>query len=186
VLFANSAAGRLIKPQLNFYQAIDLPVYSTSAIYAGHTDKIHDADLNGIHFADMPWILSQQGIFASTRQDLLNSDNKAGTRNSRLYALGVDAYRILPHLSYLRSRPDSIFNGVSATMRMDKYRRLQRYPLWAVFTEGEAVVDLADNTISVAPPSEASNQPGAMAHEIKTGNTGNNNPNWSPGGTDRQ
>ncbi len=193
VLFAHAAAGRLIKPQLNFFQAIDMPVYSTSAIYAGYPDKIHDIDLNGIRFADMPWMLSRQGVVAATRQDLQDSNKKSPNRDNRLYALGIDAYRILPHLSYLRLQPDRVFNGISATMRMDKNRRLQRYPLWAVFIDGQAVVDPADITLGVytganrngVTPPDLNNQPGAMIREIKIGNTGNNNSNWSPGGTDR-
>ncbi|HED12325.1 MAG TPA: hypothetical protein ENI62_01470 [Gammaproteobacteria bacterium] len=188
VLFADAASGRLIKPQLNFYQAIDLPVYSTSDIYSGQPDKIRDTDLNGIHFTDMPWVLNQQGISAATRSQLLQSNPLSADRRSRLYALGIDAYRILSHLGYLRDRPDSVYVGVSATMRMDATRRLQRYPLWAVFVNGLAVVDPAKNILGISTATSADNgqpQPGASIHEIDIGKNNDYNPNRPAGGTDR-
>jgi len=146
VLFANAASGRLIKPQINFYQAINLPVYSSSAIYTGQPDKIRDADLNGIHFPDMPWILDQQGATTITRSTLAGQ-GQAVDRSSRLYALGIDAYQILSHLGYLRDHPNSVYTGVSASMRMDANRRLQRYPLWAIFRNGLAIADPDDNNL---------------------------------------
>jgi len=190
VLFADAAAGRLIKPQLNFYQAIDLPVYSTSDIYEGKPDKIHDADLNGIHFADMPWIISQQGMLAVTRTQFLQSTQATGDRASRLYALGIDAFRILPHLGYLRNRPDSVYNGVSASMRMDATRRLQRYPLWAVFRNGLAIVDPTDNSLgaistAITTSADSPLQSGAPVHEINIGIIEHNNTDRSSGGADR-
>ena len=50
-LAANANAGRLLKSQLKFHYAGDLPVYSTSFIYS--MDGRSDADLNGVMFADI-------------------------------------------------------------------------------------------------------------------------------------
>ncbi|MFQ5982860.1 MAG: penicillin-binding protein activator, partial [Woeseiaceae bacterium] len=57
-LAANAAVGRLIKSQLKFHYSGDLPVYSTSFIYS--MDGRSNADLNGLMFADTPWIISPQ------------------------------------------------------------------------------------------------------------------------------
>jgi len=56
-LAADSKAGRLIKSQLKFHYAGELPVYSTSFIYS--MDGQSNSDLNGVMFADTPWIPSE-------------------------------------------------------------------------------------------------------------------------------
>ncbi len=57
-LAADAPVGRLLKSQLKFHYSGDLPAYATSSIYA--LDGRSNSDLNGIMFADTPWIISPQ------------------------------------------------------------------------------------------------------------------------------
>ncbi len=54
---ATSHAARGIIPAIKFHHASELPVYATSHVYAGTADKGRNADLNGLLFCDMPWVL---------------------------------------------------------------------------------------------------------------------------------
>ena len=56
-LAANAGQARLLAPQLRFFQAHDLPLYATSHVYTGKPNPAADADLDGIIFGDMDWIL---------------------------------------------------------------------------------------------------------------------------------
>ena len=56
-LAANADQARLLVPQLRFFQAHDLALYATSYVYSGKPDPAVDADLDGIIFGDMNWIL---------------------------------------------------------------------------------------------------------------------------------
>ena len=56
-LAANAAQSRLVVPQLRFFQAHDLPIYATSYVYSGNPNPAVDADLDGLIFGDMKWML---------------------------------------------------------------------------------------------------------------------------------
>jgi len=65
-LAANAEQARLVVPQLRFFQAHDLPVYATSYVYTGVPNPRADADLDGLIFSDMKWILD--GVNAYKRE----------------------------------------------------------------------------------------------------------------------
>ncbi|MGI9311879.1 MAG: penicillin-binding protein activator, partial [bacterium] len=56
-LAADAAQARSLVPQLRFFQAHDLALYATSAVYAGTPDAALDADLDGVAFGDLRWML---------------------------------------------------------------------------------------------------------------------------------
>lgn len=83
---ARPADGRLLWPQFRFFRATDLPVYATSLIYEGRSDK----ELNGVRFCDMPWMVQGDGDYSAERGQLAEL---ASLRNQpRLFAVGRDAY----------------------------------------------------------------------------------------------
>jgi hypothetical protein len=135
-LVADAKRGRLLKPQLNFYQAGRIPVYATSHIYTGKANPLHDADLDGIFFGDMPWMLVNAGKVQQLRQTLQGSWPHAFSDLDRLYALGMDSYAILPHLNRIGSENGVRFNGVTSGLSLDQGRRLQRSLTWARFNKG--------------------------------------------------
>jgi hypothetical protein len=135
-LAADARRARLVKPQLSFYRASRVPVYATSHVYTGRPDSRHDLDLDGVLFADMPWMLVNEGRLAELRQRLQGNWPHAHSDLDRLYALGVDSYAILPHLNRISSEPGARFNGVTSALSLERGGRLQRQLTWAQFSKG--------------------------------------------------
>lgn len=135
-LAADAKHGRLIKPQLNFYHAARVPVYSTSHIFTGAGDAIKDVDLDGILFGDMPWMLIGDGKIQELRQALQHDWPYAHTDLDRLFALGVDSYAILPNLNRISMDSGARFSGVTSGLSLDRNGRLQRQLVWARFSRG--------------------------------------------------
>jgi outer membrane PBP1 activator LpoA protein len=135
-LVADAKRGRLIKPQLDFYRAVRVPVYSTSHIFTGRIDSRHDVDLNGVLFADMPWMLVHSGKLEELRRRVQGNWPHAQSDLDRLYALGIDSYSILPHLNQISTDAAARFGGVTSTLSLDRGGRLQRQLTWAQFSRG--------------------------------------------------
>lgn len=135
-LAADAKHGRLIKPQINFYHAARVPVYSTSHIFTGAGDSVRDIDLDGILFGDMPWMLVGDGKIQELRQALQHNWPYVHSDLDRLYALGVDSYAILPHLGRISMESGARFSGVTSGLSLDRAGRLQRQLLWARFNRG--------------------------------------------------
>ncbi|WP_126453492.1 penicillin-binding protein activator [Sulfuriflexus mobilis] len=131
-----SEQARQIRPQLKFYHAGDLPVYSTSHVYSGYIDTEKDRDMNGITFGDMPWTLS--GARTEPLHTTINALWPAESEKyARLYAFGLDAYRLLPHLRRLQQYPFERYSGQTGSLRMDEQQRLRRQLSWATFRYGK-------------------------------------------------
>ncbi len=62
-LAANADQARLVVPQFRFFQAHDLPMYATSYVYSGKPDPTLDADLDGLIFGDMQWMLEGVEVY---------------------------------------------------------------------------------------------------------------------------
>lgn len=139
-LAAYPQPGRLIKPQINFYRGLDLPVYATSHIFAGKADPANDADLNGVVYGDMPWILVDDGKIRTLKDTIQRDWPHARTQFDRLYALGVDAYRVIPQLNRLGSDQYLRFGGVTSGLSMDSAGRFHRQLVWARFEKGVPVL----------------------------------------------
>jgi uncharacterized protein len=130
-LVANSSQGRSIRPQLLFLNAGDIPAYATGRIFTGKPDPAGDQDLNGIRFPITP----QQLGLDSTRPAADLASLRAGAFSS-LYALGLDAWNILPWLDMMKRDPDFRFSGASGTYRSGNAGELYREPAFALFIRG--------------------------------------------------
>ncbi len=135
-LSADSKHGRLIKPYIDFADANDLPVYSTSHVFDGQLNRIRDQDVGGVRFPDMDWIIDNSNRIQSLRTAYEQLEpNK--TNFHRLYAMGVDTYNLISRLQILQNNADARFHGVTSLIRMGNNQRLLREPYWAVFIDGE-------------------------------------------------
>ena len=134
---ARPAQGRLIKPQLAFYNAGDLPAYATSHIYSGRRDPEADRDLNGMQFCDVPWLLGGHS-FDPSLESVRNEFPEAKGNAVRLFALGVDAYRSLPYLDWLTEYRSDTFPGVTGQLSIDRNGRVLRRLDCATFRRGVA------------------------------------------------
>jgi outer membrane PBP1 activator LpoA protein len=135
-LAADAARARLIKPQLNYFRAARIPVYATSQIFTGRGERATDADLDGIRFGDMPWMLVAGGDNDNLRARVQGSWPFAHTQLDRLYALGMDSYSLVSELNRLALDPQASLSGATSVLRLDAEGRIQRGLTWARFTGG--------------------------------------------------
>lgn len=149
-LVASADDARQIQPQIGYYHAEDLPVYSTSRVYE-LDENVDNTVLDGITFDDMPWTLEDKGSVAEMRDALQRDWPNNFPGNSRLYALGFDAYRLLP-LLYNTHGIGEPLQGVTGLLSLDPGGRVHRKLDWADFEDGSPEllppVDLPAN----APP----------------------------------
>ena len=130
---------RQLKPQFKFHYAGELPVYATSHAYTGKLDKNADRDIDDLYYCDMPWILNPGNQIKQS----LNRYWPEQERHSRLFALGVDAYNIIPFLGRLQAKSYERFSGQTGNIYLDPFKRLHRELLWAQFIRGvPTLIDL--------------------------------------------
>lgn len=135
-LAAAAPVGRLIKSQLKFHYSGGLPVYSTSRIFA--MDGRSNSDLNGVMFADTPWVIAPQPWIAelpSLYSEYWPNERRLG----RLHAMGYDAYLLLGELFASRGREMTPIDGASGSLYLDPAGRVHRRLPWARFQGGEPV-----------------------------------------------
>ena len=126
---------RLIPPQLEFYHAETLPIYTTSHSFTGRMNSKSDRDLNGVMIADMPWTLNNNHMAPIKKQIYRTWPNKSKQYN-RLYALGTDAYNILHYLNWLRGNSNAQLEGATGGLSMNEQNQITRQLSWAKFKRG--------------------------------------------------
>lgn len=133
-LAADAATGRLMKSQLKFHYSGDLPVYATSLIYA--MDERSNADLNGVRFADVPWVVAPPPWLAYLPEAF--ADYFPGEKRlARLHALGYDAYQLTGSLfAFDGSSRAALLNGATGQLYLDADGRIHRRLAWAEFVNG--------------------------------------------------
>lgn len=129
---ATPAEGRELKPLLRFHDVGDVPVFAMGRVYSGQVDPNTDQDLNGV-------------VFPSTRWNLQAAQTKAGMPKSvrggaygSYFALGEDAWRLLPWLPLMRKDRDLMFPGALGDLHLKSDGRIYREPAWAQFKSGLA------------------------------------------------
>jgi len=130
-LASDNNMARLIRPYLN----PSLPVYGTSQLFNIQSDTLTNYDLNDIRFVDMPWLLQPDHAAVMIYP---KSATALDTDKERLYAFGIDAYRLLNILlnNKLRSLP---LDGVTGRIRMTDTNQFQRDAVPAIFRYGRGL-----------------------------------------------
>jgi outer membrane PBP1 activator LpoA protein len=141
---------RQIAPQLRFHHAADVPVYSTSHAYNGTERVQENQDMNGVIVCDSAWILNpdpQQHPLQKTIEQTW-PDRTQGY--ARLFALGIDAYRLLPRMRWLQNNPGERYQGATGNLTLDADRIIHRTLKWGQF-EGGKIKLLNDIQAEPAP-----------------------------------
>ncbi|MBT3725564.1 MAG: penicillin-binding protein activator [Gammaproteobacteria bacterium] len=134
----NPRQARLIKPQLKFHHAKGLNVYATSSISSSISDPDADRDLDDILFVDTPWALTN-----TTNPDFAAIKKlwpKQSKRYARFFALGIDAYKLIPSLRRLLITPEEKIALNSGTISVDTKGRVHRELILATYKKGRAQV----------------------------------------------
>ncbi|GLK89177.1 penicillin-binding protein activator [Pseudomonas turukhanskensis] len=132
-LAATPQQAQQIKPTLAFQYAGDVPVYATSHLFTGGSNPSQYQDLDGIRFCETPWLLDANDPL---RQQVAAQWPQAAGSLGRLYAMGVDAYRLAPRLTELKALPESRVDGLSGSLSVNANQRVERQLPWAEFRDG--------------------------------------------------
>ncbi len=131
MMAAEPVAARTLKPALAYHFAGDLPVYASSHMYDGSTDRRVTSDLDGIRFVDMPWRLLPSTLRSEVERAWPESHGSAAP----FYAMGVDAWHLQQRLPLLADGNAS-FPGMTGNLRLATNGRLLRELTWAVLHNG--------------------------------------------------
>jgi outer membrane PBP1 activator LpoA protein len=131
-LAADAEEAHLMRPYLN----IALPVYATSQVFNGDADTLTNFDLHDVHFVDMPWLVQPDhaAVMVYPRADPPRSADR-----ERLYALGIDAFRLLQIMLNNSYRTDLPLDGVTGLIRQNDHRQFLREAIPAVFVQGRGM-----------------------------------------------
>jgi outer membrane PBP1 activator LpoA protein len=136
---------RLIRPQFRYYMAGSIPLYASSQVHEGKMSPM-DQDLNDLIFVDMPALLNPPpDIASSVYAPLQGSWQSLSATDKRLYAFGVDAYRLMAYLPGLR--PGLRLPGETGGLWVDELGIVHRDLPAARFINGQP--SIAD---ALAPP----------------------------------
>ncbi len=127
-VFGKPQEARSISPLFAFHYSQDIPLYSSSMAYTGEPDATADRDLEGVRFNDIPWLFDS----ASSQQEVL------GVRFKRLFAMGIDAYRLHQRFALLDPSVGMQLQGATGTLKLDDQRKVVRQLDWAIFNNGTA------------------------------------------------
>ncbi len=141
---------RLLLPQLKLAGYSGLPVFATSHIYAGDYNPGLDRDLDGVQFCDAPWLFdATPGL--PKRSDITRALDTARGAGGRLFAMGLDAYALLPYMDWMAQHHDSYLPGATGQLAEDNLGRIQRLLIWAQFDNGAARPINGALSMSTAP-----------------------------------
>ena len=131
VFFAGQPVqGRLVRPQLKFHYAGDLPVYSTSDIFEPNPPA--NQDLEGVAFLDIPWVIADEPAVAELRAAVLQLWPAHARRRSRLFAMGFDTWRLVGALATAGGPISEPLAGMTGRLTVDASGRVRRGLDWAV------------------------------------------------------
>ncbi len=131
---AGGATARLIVPQLKFNYAGDVPAYSTSDSFEAESRS--NADLDGLFFPDMPWMVSADPATGQIRDGVRSAWPARTARLDRLYAFGFDAYQLVPALQARTLGGGGELAGVTGKLHLDEHNRIRRDLDWAQVRNG--------------------------------------------------
>jgi outer membrane PBP1 activator LpoA protein len=118
-----------IRPQLQFHHAADLPVYATSHAWLGQLNRSQIEDMSGIMLPDIPWLVSDNDD-GDSRSSAARYLPQSGSAYGRLYAMGIDAMRLVPHLKRLQSSRFESLDGSTGNLYMDETNQVHRQLVW--------------------------------------------------------
>jgi outer membrane PBP1 activator LpoA protein len=134
---APATSAEQLKPQFRFHYAGDLPVYATSAVNAIGRDASRKRDLEGVRFAEIPWLT------AATRGEVTPLDTASAglvsaRRQPRLFALGYDAYGAISHISnaLAGNAGPQRWRGGTGELTLRAAGDIRRRVDWAAFERG--------------------------------------------------
>lgn len=133
-LSLKAAQARLLSSQMDTAGLIGVPRVATSLILSGANLRM-DVELDGIEYPELPWLLGlRMGL--PDPDTLGNTLPSAQGGGARLFAFGMDAWKLAAYLDHLGADPGAQLRGATGELQMDALGVVQRRPAWALFSGG--------------------------------------------------
>ena len=114
-----------------------MPIVATSHAYSGAINKQQDIDLNSLFINDIPWAFPEIAHNDLAYQTIKKQQSPTFGQLIRLYALGVDAYRLTTQINQSRLSSDMNFQGATGLLSIDDKGYINRQLQWATFLKGK-------------------------------------------------
>ncbi|MGH8162283.1 MAG: penicillin-binding protein activator, partial [Gammaproteobacteria bacterium] len=125
---------QLLVSQIAYYGGFGLPVYSISNVYQPGASS---DNLDGVRFPIMPWFVASEGPMASLRNEVSALFPQSWHDDASLYALGYDAWRLIPLLGNGAAQPlAASVLGVTGTLGLGPNNVIRRHADWAQYVNG--------------------------------------------------
>jgi len=136
-LAISSEQARSVRPQLDFFHAVDVPRLGTSRIAGSDDDIKKNRDLNSIYYPEAPWVIRKSMQKDPLRQQILTSFPSADGVYAKLYALGADSYKVINNLQELST--GGRLEGFTGDLELSGSGYIRRHLDWAQYQEGVSV-----------------------------------------------
>jgi hypothetical protein len=118
-LAANAPQAQAIRPWLD----AAIPTYGTSHLYDGVAKSIQNQDMLAVHFVDAPWLVEPDSPEFVT---LRPTEPLSSAEQQRLYALGLDAFRLVAALGNAPAAGKLVLEGATGNIVMQENNILTR------------------------------------------------------------
>ena len=132
LLIANQTIARAVKPALDYNFAGDIPVYTTSRSIPGNNSPEAAIDLRGIRYCDLPWRVHPYPL----KKSLESVHSEASGLSYGLFALGIDAARLITRLPQFEQNDSLTLNGTTGQLSLSASRRFHRRLTWVEIKNG--------------------------------------------------
>jgi len=135
LLVTKGAQARSVVPQLGLAGLGGVPRYASSQITLGTGKAAEDAALDGTLFPTEPWLVARVNGLPTQTAAAARVDTAKGVA-ARLFAFGLDAWRLTGYLEYLAQHPQASLPGATGRLRLDETGNVVRQPAWSQFRAG--------------------------------------------------
>lgn len=141
VVFANAEQTELINPviETSISPFADiLPVFASSRSHSLDMSNNSYRDLRNLNFIDLPWMLPDHPWQGLSRDTQSLWPQRTDT-DYRLFAMGYDAYNLVPHLRHMALFPEYYFNGLTGRLSLDANQAVRRQLPWGRVQQDKVV-----------------------------------------------
>lgn len=142
LLVLKGPQARSVAPQLAAAGLGGVVRIASSQIVSGTGKAADDMALDGIAFPTEPWLIQRVDGLPSQASAAMRVDTAKGPA-ARLFAFGLDAWRLTAFLEHLALQPNADIPGATGRLSLDGFGNVLRRPGWSRFAGGEPV-PLAD------------------------------------------
>lgn len=135
LLVLKGAQARSVVPQLALANLGTLPRYASSQITQGTGKPSEDMALDGTLFPTEPWLVEPVAGLPSQAAAATQVATAKGPA-ARLFAFGLDAWRLTGYLQHLALQPNATLQGATGHLQLDGFGNVLRRPAWSQFRGG--------------------------------------------------